>query len=347
MDCDTTGIEPDFALVKFKKLAGGGYFKIVNQSVPAALENLGYSPAQVQEIVAYVSGTNTLLGAPHVNRRSLAKKGFDDQDLDKIEAAIPSIFELRRPSPRGSSARTPTRAPRRHEAGPEELERQGVLALLELVGFTAEQIDEASDVIVGRMTIEGAPHLEDEDYPVFDCANRCGKIGRRYLPPMSHVRMMAAAQPFLSGAISKTVNLPNDATVEEVQKVYEEGWRLGLKAVALYRDGCKASQPLSHVDPTFRPARSREKKASVEGIVASGARADSPDDRARRTRCSSRCPSRGLTASACASRRSDAASRRRLVSAAIRSSSAPANTTTARWARSSSTCTRRALPSGR
>ncbi len=238
MDCDTTGIEPDFALVKFKKLAGGGYFKIVNQSVPPALTNLGYSPAEVQEIVAYVSGTNTLLGAPHVNRRSLLQKGFDDQDLGKLEAAIPGVFDL-------ESAFAPW------VLGEETYERLGGQhlksgrGLLHLVGFTDEQIDEASDTIIGRMTIEGAPHLKDEDLAVFDCANRCGKIGKRFLPPMSHVRMMAAAQPFLSGAISKTVNLPNDATVDEVQKVYEEGWRLGLKAVALYRDGCKASQPLS------------------------------------------------------------------------------------------------------
>ncbi len=242
MDCDTTGIEPDFALVKFKKLAGGGYFKIVNQSVPGALANLGYSPAEVQEIVAYVSGTNTLLGAPHINRRTLAKKGFDDLDLDKIEAAIPGVFDI-------DSAFAPWVLGEETYArlGGENLKSAPKTgrSLLKLVGFTDEQIDEASDTIVGRMTIEGAPHLRDEHYAVFDCANRCGKIGRRYLPPMSHVRMMAAAQPFLSGAISKTVNLPNEASVEDVQKIYEEGWRLGLKAVALYRDGCKASQPLS------------------------------------------------------------------------------------------------------
>jgi len=238
MDCDTTGIEPDFALVKFKKLAGGGYFKIVNQSVPPALSNLGYSPAQVQEIVAYVSGTNTLLSAPHINRRSLAKKGFDNDDLDKIEAAIPGVFDLESAFATWVlGEETYARLGGRH--------LKGGRALLRLVGFTDDQIDEASDTIVGRMTIEGAPHLKDEHLPVFDCANRCGKTGKRFLMPMSHVRMMAAAQPFLSGAISKTVNLPNDATVDDVQEVYEEGWRLGLKAVALYRDGCKASQPLS------------------------------------------------------------------------------------------------------
>ncbi len=252
MDCDTTGIEPDFALVKFKKLAGGGYFKIVNQSVPAALANLGYSPAEVQDIVAFVSGTNTLLGAPHINRRTLAQKGFDDLDLDKIEAAIPGVFDL-------DSAFAPW------VLGEETYARLGGQslkngrALLKLVGFTDAQIDEASDTIVGRMTIEGAPHLRDEHYEVFDCANRCGKTGKRFLPPMSHVRMMAAAQPFLSGAISKTVNLPNEATIDDVQKIYEEGWRLGLKAVALYRDGCKASQPLS--------TKSDEKKETLDRDV--------------------------------------------------------------------------------
>jgi ribonucleoside-diphosphate reductase alpha chain len=241
MDCDTTGIEPDFALVKFKKLAGGGYFKIVNQSVPRALAKLGYSEAHVQEIVAYVSGTNTLLGAPHINRTSLAKVGLTEEDLRKVEQALPGVFEL-----------TLAFAP--WVLGKETYARLGIDAakmsqpgfnLLAHLGFTRAQIAEANDHIVGRMTIEGAPYLREEDYPVFDCANRCGKTGQRYLAPMAHVRMMAAAQPFLSGAISKTVNLPNEATVEDVRQIYEEGWRLGLKAVALYRDGCKASQPLS------------------------------------------------------------------------------------------------------
>ncbi len=241
MDCDTTGIEPDFALVKFKKLAGGGYFKIVNQSVPEALRRLRYSEAQISEIVAYVSGTNTLLGAPHINRAALKQKGLNDEDLSKIEAALPGVFDL-------SLAFAPW------VVGRDTYERLGISAdklgqpgfsLLKFLGFTAAQTEEANDVIIGRMTIEGAPHLRDEHYAVFDCANRCGRTGQRYLAPMSHVKMMAAAQPFLSGAISKTVNLPNDATVEDVRQVYEEGWRLGLKAVALYRDGCKASQPLS------------------------------------------------------------------------------------------------------
>ncbi|EYF01353.1 vitamin B12-dependent ribonucleotide reductase [Chondromyces apiculatus] len=241
MDCDTTGVEPDFSLVKFKKLAGGGYFKIVNQSVPEALRRLGYPEVEVQEIVAYVSGTNTLLAAPHVNRASLKQRGLTVEDLAKVEAAIPGVFDL-------DLAFGPW------ILGEEAYDRLGVsreqrarfgFSLLEHLGFTRAQVEEANEAIIGRMTVEGAPHLQEAHYAVFDCANRCGKKGKRFLAPMSHVKMMAAVQPFLSGAISKTVNLPNDATVEDVQRIYEEGWKLGLKAVALYRDGCKASQPLS------------------------------------------------------------------------------------------------------
>jgi ribonucleoside-diphosphate reductase alpha chain len=241
MDCDTTGIEPDFALVKFKKLAGGGYFKIVNQTVPHALRRLGYSEREVQEIVAFVSGTNTLLTAPNINRRTLKEKGLTDAELAKVEAAIPGVFDL-------------DSAFAAWILGEEAYERLGAtkdlrshkgFSLLEHLGFTRAQIEQSQDVIVGRMTIEGAPYLKADHYSVFDCANRCGKHGHRFLAPMAHVKMMAATQPFLSGAISKTVNLPQDATVEDVQGIYEEGWRLGLKAVALYRDGCKASQPLT------------------------------------------------------------------------------------------------------
>ena len=242
MDCDTTGIEPDFALVKFKKLAGGGYFKIVNQTVPRALNRLGYSQREVQEIVAYISGTNTLLVAPHVNRRTLKEKGLTDAELAKVEAAVPGVFDLDSAFAAwiiGEDAYERLGATKTRAAGGARF------SLLEYLGFSREQIDEAQDVVIGRMTIEGAPHLRSEHYAVFDCANRCGKIGTRFLAPMSHVRMMAAVQPFLSGAISKTVNLPNEATVDEVEAIYVEGWRLGLKAVALYRDGCKASQPLS------------------------------------------------------------------------------------------------------
>ncbi|HWP09028.1 MAG TPA: vitamin B12-dependent ribonucleotide reductase [Polyangiaceae bacterium] len=261
MDCDTTGIEPDFALVKFKKLAGGGYFKIVNQSVPEALRRLRYTEAQVSEIVAYVSGTNTTLGAPGVSRAALKQKGLDDDDLTKVEAALPGVFEL-------NLAFAPW------VLGKETYERLGVTAekmsipgfsLLKHLGFTEAEIEQANDVIVGRMTIEGAPGLRQEHYAVFDCANRCGKTGQRFLPPMAHVKMMAAAQPFLSGAISKTVNLPNDATVDDVREIYEEGWKLGLKAVALYRDGCKASQPLN---TTSKERKDEETSSPVSAAVA-------------------------------------------------------------------------------
>ncbi|MFC1642188.1 vitamin B12-dependent ribonucleotide reductase [Myxococcota bacterium] len=254
MDCDTTGIEPDFSLVKFKKLAGGGYFKIVNQSVPAALRRLGYSDVQVSEMVAYICGTNTLLGAPHINRASLRDRGLDDEALDKVEQALVGVFEL-------SLAFAPW------VVGKEVYDRLGITAekmshpgfsLLRHLGFSSAEVEKANEVIIGRMTVEGAPHLLDHHYPVFDCANRCGRTGQRFLEPMAHIRMMAAVQPFLSGAISKTVNLTGEATVSEVQAIYEDGWRLGLKAVALYRDGCKASQPLS--------ARSKEEKDDKDAL---------------------------------------------------------------------------------
>jgi len=260
MDCDTTGIEPDFSLVKFKKLAGGGYFKIVNQSVPEALRRLGYTAAQVQDVVAYVQGTNTLLAAPHVNRATLKAKGLTAEDMAKVEAALPGVFDL-------DLAFGPW------VVGEETYDRLGVskeargrfgFSLLKHLGFSAAEIEEANETIVGRMTVEGAPHLRDEHHAVFDCANRCGKKGKRFLAPMSHVKMMAATQPFLSGAISKTVNLPHEATVEDVQKIYEEGWRLGLKAVALYRDGCKASQPLSSTSDGARSEKAdRSEKAEA------------------------------------------------------------------------------------
>jgi ribonucleoside-diphosphate reductase alpha chain len=265
MDCDTTGIEPDFALVKFKKLAGGGYFKIVNQSVPMALKHLGYSEVEVQEIVAYVSGTNTLLAAPHVNRASLKAKGLTDDELSSVEAMLLGSFDL-------ESAFAPW------ILGQETYVRLGVtddqtktpgFSLLRYLGFSKPQIDEANDVIIGRMTIEGAPYLRPEHWSVFDCANRCGKSGKRFLAPISHLKMMAAAQPFLSGAISKTVNLPDEATVDDVREIYQEGWRLGLKAVALYRNGSKASQPLSTSNKEAASESCRCETATTESATNS------------------------------------------------------------------------------
>jgi len=240
MDCDTTGIEPDFALVKFKKLAGGGVFKIVNQSVPFALKKLGYNPDQILEIVTYVLGTGTLKNAPWINEATLSERGLTKEELERINGILPSVFDL-------SGAVSVI-------LGEETFARLGFKAeqykslgfdFLKALGFTGEQVEEANRVICGHMTVEGAPHLLEEHIPVFDCANKCGKYGKRFIAPMAHIRMMAAAQPFISGSISKTVNLPNEITVEEIERIYLESWRLGLKCVALYRDGCKASQPLN------------------------------------------------------------------------------------------------------
>jgi ribonucleoside-diphosphate reductase alpha chain len=241
MDCDTTGVEPDFALVKFKKLAGGGYFKIVNQSVPLALERLGYDRNEIERIARYAVGYGTLRGAPHVNESSLHNKGFTDAEIAAIERTLPNVLDLRQAFGRGIvSDDTLTRL----GVAMAEREKPG-FNVLPFLGFTDQQIDEANLYVCGTQTVEGAPGLKQEHLAVFDCANRCGNRGTRFIPPMGHVRMMAAVQPFISGAISKTVNLPNESTVDQIEDIYTESWKLGLKAVALYRDGCKQSQPLS------------------------------------------------------------------------------------------------------
>ncbi|SFB79598.1 vitamin B12-dependent ribonucleotide reductase [Tropicimonas isoalkanivorans] len=242
MDCDTTGIEPDFALVKFKKLAGGGYFKIINRSVPAALEKLGYSSSQTEEIISYAVGHGTLGNAPGINHTSLAGNGFSQAEIDKIEAALPSAFDIRfvfNQWTLGAEFCTDVLG-----IPAEKLNDPGYDMLTDL-GFTKAQIDAANDHVCGTMTLEGAPHLREEHYAIFDCANPCGKKGKRFLSVESHIKMMAAAQSFISGAISKTINMPNDATIEDCQKAYELSWSLGTKANALYRDGSKLSQPLA------------------------------------------------------------------------------------------------------
>ncbi len=241
MDCDTTGVEPDFALVKFKKLAGGGYFKIVNQSVEPALRRLGYSDAEIADITTYVVGSMTLAGAPHINKESLAAKGLHADEIARIEAQLPGVFDLRH-------------AFSLFTLGHEALERLGFTEdvygaydfdVLAALGFTRQQIAEANDAICGRQAIEGAAGLRLEHLPVFDTANKNGKHGRRFIHHTGHIRMMGAAQPFISGAISKTINMPNEVTVREIEESYLLSWELGLKAMALYRDGSKASQPLS------------------------------------------------------------------------------------------------------
>ena len=242
MDCDTTGIEPDFALVKFKKLAGGGYFKIINQSVPAALAKLGYSTSQAEEIQAYAVGHGTLGNAPGINHTALVGHGFGQAEIDKIEVALPSAFDIRFVFNQWTLGEEFCK----NVLGiPADKLNDPTFDLLKSLGFSKEDTDLANDHVCGTMTLEGAPHLQEEHYSVFDCANPCGKKGKRYLSVNSHIYMMAAAQSFISGAISKTINMANDATIEDCQKAYELSWSLGVKANALYRDGSKLSQPLA------------------------------------------------------------------------------------------------------
>jgi ribonucleoside-diphosphate reductase alpha chain len=242
MDCDTTGIEPDFALVKFKKLAGGGYFKIINRAVPEALRTLGYSEAEIAEIEAYAVGHGTLAQAPAINHTTLKAKGFTDEAIAKIEKALPTAFDIKFAFNKWTLGEDFCRDALGISA--EDL-ASPTFDLLAALGFGKREIEAANVHVCGAMTVEGAPHLKAEHYAVFDCANPCGRTGKRYLSVESHIRMMAAAQPFISGAISKTINMPNDATVEDCKEAYLLSWKLALKANALYRDGSKLSQPLN------------------------------------------------------------------------------------------------------
>jgi ribonucleoside-diphosphate reductase alpha chain len=242
MDCDTTGIEPDFALVKFKKLAGGGYFKIINRAVPEALRTLGYSEADIAEIEAYAVGHGTLAQAPAINHTTLTAKGFTEEAIAKVEKALPTAFDIKFAFNKWTLGEDFCHDKLGISA--EDL-ASPTFDLLTALGFGKREIEAANIHVCGAMTVEGAPHLKAEHYPVFDCANPCGRTGKRYLSVESHIRMMAAAQPFISGAISKTINMPNDATVEDCKAAYLLSWKLALKANALYRDGSKLSQPLN------------------------------------------------------------------------------------------------------
>ena len=242
MDCDTTGIEPDYSLVKTKKLAGGGIFNIINRSIPAALRKLGYNREEIDDIVRFAVGRRTLKGAPHVNHRNLRQLGFGARELKVIESGIGSLFDIRmliNPGVLGTKFCS-------NELGvpPSDLARLD-FDLLGHLGFTHAQIEEANDYACGTMTLEGAPHLREVHYPVFDCASVCGRHGTRCLSVDSHLKMMASAQSFVSGAISKTVNMPSAASVQDCKEAYERAWGLGIKAIALYRDGSKLSQPLA------------------------------------------------------------------------------------------------------
>lgn len=262
MDCDTTGVEPDFALVKFKKLAGGGYFKIANQSLEPALESLGYDEAQIRGIMNYVMGTLNLdvpmpKDPTHSFREWLLEKGLTEDNLQAIEDQLPSVFEMKH-------------AFTGFTIGQEAMDQLGFgdkmndfsFSLLEGLGLSKKEINQLNKLVCGTQTVEGAPNLEDEHLAVFDCANKCGPTGERYIAAEGHIRMMAAAQPFISGAISKTINLPNEASVDEIQESYRLSWDLGLKANALYRDGCKLSQPLSN-----KAEDSEEELAANDGDV--------------------------------------------------------------------------------
>ncbi len=263
MDCDTTGIEPDFAIVKFKKLAGGGYFKIVNQSVERSLVALGYTDSQRQEILEYLLGTGKLAGTPHVNPTALKAKGLNDEEIARIESQLPRVVDL----PQAFSPFVLGEAClKRLGVDPAKAKEPG-FDFLSFLGFTQQQVDEASLAACGHMTIEAAPHLMEEHLPVFDCANRCGKTGKRFIAPLGHVKMMAAAQPFISGAISKTVNLPNSITVEEIERIYVEAWKRGLKALAVYRDGSKVTQPLSDASSQAAAAGSAGPRAPLAAEV--------------------------------------------------------------------------------
>jgi ribonucleoside-diphosphate reductase alpha chain len=242
MDCDTTGIEPDFALVKFKKLAGGGYFKIINRTVPEALARLGYAAQQIDAIIAYAVGHGTLKNAPHINHASLRAKGFSDDKLEALEAGLKSAFDIKFACNKFTLGEDFCTQVLKLPA--ERLDAADFDMLAEL-GFTKAQIEAANQYVCGAMTLEGAPGLKGAHLPVFDCANPCGRKGRRFLSAQSHILMMAAAQPFISGAISKTINMPGNATVDDCKLAYLSSWRLGLKANALYRDGSKLSQPLN------------------------------------------------------------------------------------------------------
>ncbi len=241
MDCDTTGVEPDFALVKFKKLAGGGYMKIINQSVPVALKKLGYSRQQIQEVSNYIVGYGSLVDAPFINWKSLKEKGITEEKLIEIEKTLGNLFSIEM-------------AFNKFSLSEQLLESMGIdkntynepgFSMLKQVGFSQEEIDAANEYVCGTMTIEGAPHVQEKHLPIFDCANRCGNKGKRYIHHSGHINMLSAVQPFVSGSISKTINMPNESTVEEVMEAYQLSWKLALKANAIYRDGSKLSQPLN------------------------------------------------------------------------------------------------------
>ncbi|AHM62494.1 ribonucleoside-diphosphate reductase [Flammeovirgaceae bacterium 311] len=265
MDCDTTGVEPDFALVKFKKLSGGGYFKIINGAIPAALKKLGYTPLENEGIIRYVLGSGSLVGAPYLNKAFLIGKGLEDNEINKVETALAGAFDIRyvfTPYQLGEACLLRIGIPKTAFEAPG-------FDLLKYWGLSDQQIREANTYIAGTGTVEGAPFLKPQHLPVFDCANPCG-IGKRYIKASGHLLMMAAVQPFISGAISKTINLPHDTTVAAVADCFMQAWQLGLKACTIYRDGSKLSQPLS------QKKEEKEEEENEQALPVEAPAADSP-----------------------------------------------------------------------
>ena len=242
MDCDTTGIEPDFAMVKFKKLAGGGYFKIINRVVPEALAYLGYNADQIDDMQRYAVGTGSLKDCQAISHNALISKGFTEKEINLIEDSLASAFDIKFVFNQFTLG---AEFCKEKLGMSSEQMNDFTFNMLEFLGFTSEEIDVANIHVCGAMTLEGAPHLNKDHLAVFDCANVCGRIGKRFLSVDSHIKMMAAAQSFISGAISKTINMPNDATIDDCSDAYMLSWQLGIKANALYRDGSKLSQPLN------------------------------------------------------------------------------------------------------
>ena len=269
MDCDTTGIEPDFAMVKFKKLAGGGYFKIINRAVPAALRTLGYSEADIAEIEVYAVGHGTLAQAPAINHTTLKAKGFTDEMIAKIEKSLPTAFDIKFAFNKWTLGEDFLKTTL---AVPAETLALPSFDLLAHLGFSKREIEAANVHVCGAMTVEGAPHLKAEHYAVFDCANPCGKIGKRYLSVESHIKMMAAAQPFISGAISKTINMPNDATVEDCKSAYLLSWKLALEGQRALPRRLQALPAAAEPAHRRRGGRGRRRLDGLHREAAGGAR---------------------------------------------------------------------------
>ena len=241
MGADTTGVEPQFSLVQFKTLAGGGSLRIVNKGVPSALRRLGYSDNECKTIEEYIIGTGRIAGCPSLPVDRLMEAGLSGKDLAEIESKMGDVFDIR-------SAFAPSLLGKELCTGSlgmtEDQYEDAFFDTLSFLGFTQEEVDAAGEHIFGNLTIEGAPGLKEEHLAVFDCATPCGAKGKRSIAWPAHVKMMAAAQPFISGAISKTINMPSNSTVDDVREAYNLSHTTMNKACAVYRDCSKLSQPL-------------------------------------------------------------------------------------------------------